>query len=113
MKLLLDENLSERLTEQLYDAFPLATHVKRLGMERATDAEIWTFARSHGFTIVTRDADFFERSVRQGFPPKVIWLRGGNTSTAHTKLPLSTHREQIQRMLNDPNVGCIEIKDKT
>lgn len=35
-----------------------------------------------GFAIVSKDADFRQLSFLYGFPPKVIWLRVGNRSTA-------------------------------
>ena len=29
---------------------------------------------------MTKDQDFLQRSVRLGFPPKVVWIRLGNCS---------------------------------
>jgi len=52
-----------------------------LGLHRAPDAHIWEYAATHDFTIVTQDSDFSERVALYGHPPKVIWLRTGNTST--------------------------------
>jgi len=34
-----------------------------LGMESASDAEVWQAAKDQGFVIVTRDADFEELSL--------------------------------------------------
>ena len=81
MKLLLDENLSRKLIESLDSVFPDASHVSLLGLQRASDAEIWEYAARGGFTIVTHDSDFNERAILYGPPPKVIWLRTGNVST--------------------------------
>lgn len=49
----------------------------------ATDAEVWQFAASNDFAIASKDSDFSERSVLEGSPPKVIWLRVGNCTTEH------------------------------
>lgn len=82
MKLLFDQNLSEKLVESLKHNFPGSAHVKSAGLSAASDDVVWVYARDHGFAIVTRDADFHERSILEGFPPKIIWVRRGNCSTA-------------------------------
>jgi predicted nuclease of predicted toxin-antitoxin system len=35
-----------------------------------------------GLTIVTQNADFHQRSFLFGHPPKVVWVRCGNSSTS-------------------------------
>lgn len=51
-------------------------------MKNATDETVWRYAAQYGFTIVTKDADFHQRSFLFGPPPKVVWVRAGNCSTA-------------------------------
>ena len=41
MKLLLDQNLSWRLARALQDLFPDSVHVREIGLDRATDDEVW------------------------------------------------------------------------
>jgi len=48
---------------------------------RAEDAAVADWARHHGFSIVSKDTDFYQRSVAFGSPPKFIWLRVGNCGT--------------------------------
>jgi predicted nuclease of predicted toxin-antitoxin system len=48
---------------------------------RADDAAVAESARRHGFTIISKDTDFYQRSVALGSPPKFIWLRVGNCGT--------------------------------
>jgi predicted nuclease of predicted toxin-antitoxin system len=81
MKLLLDENLSDRIPGQISTAFPGSSHVKTLGLVHEPDEVIWRFARDHGFAILTKDWDFHPMSLLRGFPPKVVFLRVGNCST--------------------------------
>src|SRR5689334_19844095 len=81
----LDQNLSHRLLDAVGHYCPASTHVRLLGLHRATDAVIWRYALDHGFCIVTRDADFVERAIIHGTPPAVICLRGNNTSTNHIR----------------------------
>ena len=61
--------------------FPDSAHVTAVGLERASDMRIWEFAKTNGFVVVSRDADFYERSLVEGAPPKIIWLNCGNNST--------------------------------
>jgi predicted nuclease of predicted toxin-antitoxin system len=77
LKLLLDQNLSYKLVARLETLFPGTTQARPLGMAQATDTAIWQYAADHGFTIVTKDSDFYERSLIHGFPPKIIWLQCG------------------------------------
>ncbi|WGV26717.1 DUF5615 family PIN-like protein [Halotia branconii] len=81
MKLLFDQNLSRLLVTQLADVFPDSSHVQLYGLEVKTDTEIWEFAKTNDFCIVTQDVDFAERSRLYGSPPKVVWLRCGNAPT--------------------------------
>jgi predicted nuclease of predicted toxin-antitoxin system len=63
VKLLLDENLSDRIIPQILDLHPGSAHVKAVNLVQADDGEIWEFARRHGFTIVSKDSDFHQRSL--------------------------------------------------
>ena len=57
MKLLLDDNFSERLAFSLADLYPDLTHVRAVGLSGAQDADAWTYAREHGFAIVSKDSE--------------------------------------------------------
>ena len=46
------------------------------------DEAVWSYARDNGFVIVSKDSDFHQLSFLFGHPPKVIWIRRGNCSTA-------------------------------
>ena len=81
MKLLFDENLSPKLVARCAETFPAAAHVSLVGLEGHADSEIWEFASEHGFTIVSKDADFYHRSVLIGPPPQLVWLRLGNCTS--------------------------------
>ena len=53
-------------------------------MDRSKDTEVWNYAAEHGYTIVSKDADFHQRSLLLGAPPRVIWIRQGNCSVTDT-----------------------------
>lgn len=48
MRLLFDQNLSRHLVGHLRDVFPESEHVTALGLDAATDQEIWRYAREEG-----------------------------------------------------------------
>jgi predicted nuclease of predicted toxin-antitoxin system len=81
VRLLLDQNLSPRLVSTLADVFPRSIHVSDVGLSRATDEVVWNYAAQHGYVIVSKDAEFHQRSFLLGHPPKVVWIRRGNCST--------------------------------
>lgn len=82
MKLLLDENLSDRMIHRIVDLYPDSEHVKTLGLINTDDRLIWEYAKTNGFVIVSKDSDFHQRSLLYGHPPKFIYLRIGNCSTS-------------------------------
>jgi predicted nuclease of predicted toxin-antitoxin system len=81
MKLLFDQNLSPALPARLADLFPASSHVRDLGLDQADDRQVWALARQEQFVIITQDNDFNELSQLLGYPPYVIWIRRGNSST--------------------------------
>ncbi len=97
MKLLFDENLSPRLARTLADEFPGSTHVRGVGLRGAEDWQIWDYARNEGFAIVSKDADFRERSYVEGAPPKIVWLDVGNAGAEAIERPLRRERERVER----------------
>ena len=109
MKLLLDENLSRRLVPFLQHDYPGSFQVVLLGMESASDAEVWQAAKDQGFVIVTRDADFEELSLVWGQPPKVIWLKTRNQSSATTLKILLDNRLMIEEALLNRGQACVEV----
>ncbi len=62
MKLLFDQNLSPFLCQPVGDRLPRSTNVREIGLSQAADSNVWDYAVRHGFTLVTKDADFRQRS---------------------------------------------------
>lgn len=109
MKLLLDEKVSRRIMPLLVTDYPDTTQVALLGLERASDGEIWQYAKANDFAIVTKDADFYDMSLVLGSPPKVIWLKGGNVTKAEVARVLLDNRESIEVAIGDGGVDCVEV----
>lgn len=91
--------------------FSGSTHVCLVGLERASDLQIWDCATQYGLTIVTCDSDFHEMSFTRGARPKVIWLHAGNLSTAQIAERLINAREQILSVLADEPVSFVELTE--
>ena len=83
MKLWLDAHLPPSLCPWLEATFGVeAQHVRDLGLQHASDLEIFRAAQITLAVVVTKDLDFPVLQRQLGSPPHVIWITGGNT-TAH------------------------------
>lgn len=109
MKLLFDENLSFRLARALLDLYPGSKHVRDVGLEGAEDRRIWDFAAEHGFVLTSKDTDFYERSVVHGAPPKVVWLRIGNSTVAETAALLRSQYILIRRFSEESDATFLPL----
>jgi predicted nuclease of predicted toxin-antitoxin system len=83
----------------LNNDFPGSSHVKELNMETSSDSVIWEYAKSHNFTIVSKDSDFHQRSFLYGPPPKVIWIQTGNCPTEDILSTLNKHVADIESFI--------------
>jgi predicted nuclease of predicted toxin-antitoxin system len=113
VKLLFDENLSPRLPEVLAETYPGSLHVDVCGLGNADDSSIWQYAKDNGFTIVSKDSDFQERSVLHGQPPKFIWLRAGNCSAKEIEKLLRTGFSIIRRFIHEDEESCLVLGVRT
>ena len=111
MKLLLDANVSWRLTSVLKDHFDECVHVDDIPELEfpAKDSKIWQYAKTNGYTIITRDNDFNDLNILKGFPPKIVLLRVGNCSRKFLVDLLIQSRQIIQEFLESEELGLLEI----
>ena len=106
MKLLFDEHLSPKLARRLADLLPGSTHVFDCGLG-GTDAVIWQYAVSQGFAVVSKDADFYARSILLGHPPKLLWLNTGNCPTAEVERVIRAAHGELLRFDASPEESAI------
>ncbi len=104
MKLLLDQNLSRRILKQLAPHYPESNQVALLKMDKSEDIDIWKYARSNNFIIVTKDSDFQELSILLGEPPKIIWLKCGNQPKQYIADLLINNKERIKELIQHHSV---------
>ena len=67
--------------------------MRDVGPRRATDKEIWLWAKAICLSIVTSDADFVAMSQDYGPPPKVIHIE-------QCDFPLSVIEDLLRRSAN-------------
>jgi predicted nuclease of predicted toxin-antitoxin system len=109
VKLLFDQNISFRILHKISAYFTEAKQIRSLGLENSTDSEIWEYAKTHGFTIVTFDADFIDLTNLRGFPPKIVWLRIGNTTTENIAKVINENHVKLKEFIENPEMAFLEI----
>jgi len=109
MKLLFDHNLSHKLVRRLADLFPDSTQTRLLNFGTADDSIVWRHARENGFVVVTLDKDFADLALQRGTPPKIIWLRCGNSTVAEAEHLLRANFKGIQNFESHPTAEVLEI----
>ncbi|MHB1157003.1 MAG: DUF5615 family PIN-like protein [Phycisphaerales bacterium] len=106
----MDENLSDLIVPQVMDLFPESTHVKAVNLAQTDDDILWDWAAKHGFAIVSKDSDFYQRSILRGYPPKFIYLQVGNCPTAIITQLLRTRCQEIRIFLDDDRESMLVLR---
>jgi len=109
VKLLFDQNLSHKLARRLTDIFPDSTHVREVGLKEANDPVVWDYAKQQSFMIVSKDADFHQRSFVFGFPPKVVWVQLGNCTTAEVEQVIRKNLVAIKDFYEDAEAAFLVL----
>ena len=92
---LLDENMPSNI--RFSPSRPL-THSASLG-HSLSDSALWTHAKTHGYVIITKDADFSNRMMFSTPPPWVVRFRIGNLRLAEFHAFTVNVWPQIERLL--------------
>lgn len=109
MKFLVDNQLPSALAKFLVSHGHQATHVLDVGLDGATDTDIWKFADANSFVLITKDEDFFQRASRPDAAVQVVWVRLGNCRTTALLSTFDSLLSQIQTALQDGN-RVVEIR---
>ena len=109
MKLLFDENLSPKLPRLLAAHFAGSAHARECGLLGLSDEEVWEYARANGFTIISKDSDFQQRSLLYGHPPKIVWLRIGNCTRQQLVELITKHERNIRALDADPHASILVL----
>jgi predicted nuclease of predicted toxin-antitoxin system len=102
MKLLIDMNLSPRWVKALAEAEIEASHWSSLGPVNASDADIMSFARTHGYVVLTHDLDFSAiLAATQDAKPSVVQIRAADVRPETTGPVLIEALRQMAAQLEE------------
>ncbi len=79
MRFLIDAQLPPALARWLASKGHEAEHVGDVGLDDASDREIWNHALTVGAVIVSKDEDFAQRKILASDGPAIVWVRLPNT----------------------------------
>lgn len=105
----MDDQLPPALDRFIQSEFKSrATQVADVGLRDASHAEIWRYASSSDYVLISKDEDFAGMVV-QVPAAKLIWVRIGNCRRAFR---LDVFRRMWQRILERPEIGdrFIEVR---
>lgn len=97
--------LSRHLTGKGHEAI----HVLDLGLDDGSDTVIWNYAAKHGYTLITKDEDFFYRAVQLSATVPVLWIRLGNCRNSALLAAVDQSLIQIETALQNGQM-VIEIR---
>lgn len=84
--------------------------VRDIGPVTLPDETLFLKARDAADVIITKDMDLVNILRRMGPPPRIIWLRMGNTSNANLKRVLAERLPQALVMMEGDET-LVEIAD--
>jgi predicted nuclease of predicted toxin-antitoxin system len=93
--LLLDANLSFRLLKTLAGPSPGSVHVRAIGLARASDQEIWQYAKL---------------GIVNGWPPRIVWIQSHDTSTAAILALFERRAAAIAAFIHAGSDACLIVK---
>lgn len=110
MKVLIDQNISQRILPLLVHKFDTLNHIREIGLTNADDYEIFMFARANGYqAVITADEDFIKLINQFSQPPKIVWVRTGNCSTKVLSQLLTEKVQMIREFIEGEDFDIYEI----
>ena len=110
MRFLVDQNQSPLLAHAVVELGHEALHVRELGMSRASDTEILTFAHREGLVILSSDTDFGELLARSnaGLPSVVLFRRQGERRAGQIAALIAANLDSVAEELD---AGAIVVRE--
>ena len=76
-----------------------------------TDNDVWNYALEKGYTILTKDSDFYYKCLKNDVNPKIIQLKLGNMTLKQLHEYFTEHWEKIVKQIEHATLIIAE-KDK-
>lgn len=109
MKFLVDNQLPRALARFLTTRGFQCRHVVEVGLEQASDAEVWRYAADHGMVLITKDEDFLHLVRKPGVEVQVLWVRLGNCRTPQLLAAMDSTWPRIEAHLESGD-RLVEIR---
>lgn len=107
MKFLVDNQLPPALARFISEELRTeALHVVDVGLQKSTDADLWSYASSNGFVLISKDEDFVTL-YSQTPSARLLWVRLGNCRRAFL---LEVFNKQWQRILERFEKRFVELR---
>lgn len=111
MRLLLDENISWRLTEPLRPHCQAVVHVRDIGLAAGSDSSIWRYAKQHQYDLLTKDEDFVRMVLTEGFPPRVVALHHAQLPAKELTMFVVSRLPQMRKFLDEQTLfGLLTLR---
>ena len=81
MKFIIDNQLPRALAQFLVSRGCDAEHVLDVGLEKASDSEIWVYANRNGRSVISKDEDFLHVAALPNDIGQQLLARLGNCRT--------------------------------
>jgi predicted nuclease of predicted toxin-antitoxin system len=82
---------------------------RTVGLLETPDREVWEYAKTRDFVIVSTDSDFYDLATTLGPPPKVVWLRRWAHPTRDAERVLRRDAIRITEFAADPELGVLVL----
>jgi predicted nuclease of predicted toxin-antitoxin system len=108
VRLLIDQNIAQRVSALLREAGHDAVHVAERGLSAAEDDEILELARAEGRVLVSEDTDFGALLARAGTTaPSFVLIRGAEPVTPDQQASLLV--QNLPALIEPLEVGAIVV----
>jgi predicted nuclease of predicted toxin-antitoxin system len=109
VKFLVDNQLPSALAKLLVSREHDAQHVLDVGLDAASDTEIWKYAAANSLVLITKDEDFSQRASQPGASVQVVWVRLGNCRKSALLAAFDSVLSEMQAALQAGN-RVVEIR---
>ena len=96
MKFLIDNQLPGALASWFVTKGADAVHVVEMGLDRATDRQVWDQAIAESRIVVSKDEDFFHLANRPSDRGRLLWIRIGNCRSTALFAPFDARWSAIE-----------------
>jgi predicted nuclease of predicted toxin-antitoxin system len=109
MKLLIDQNISNRMVNSISDIFPGSKHVLGLSLNDASDTELWEYALENDFALISTEEQMFDRNIVSEKCPKIIYVKGELMNTTKLEWALRVNEEIIHEFMDEGSTWCLQL----